>query len=92
LLGAVGIKVLSSKAALLVKSGVEVFAGITHDPVFGPLVAFGAGGSLIELLDDVAFRVLPLTDRDAGEMIKSTRVYHLFKGSRGSAKLDLASV
>lgn len=53
---------------------VEVKAGITNDTVFGPLVTFGSGGALAELLDDVVFRVLPLTDRDAAEMVQSARI------------------
>ncbi|MBL8188802.1 MAG: GNAT family N-acetyltransferase [Acidobacteria bacterium] len=76
----------------MAKPGVEVLAGITHDPVFGPLVAFGSGGFFVELLDDVVFRVLPLTDRDAREMILSTRAHRLLKGYRGAPEADIASV
>lgn len=72
--------------------GVEVLAGITHDPVFGPLVAFGSGGFLVELLDDVVFRVLPLTDRDASEMIGSTRAAHLLRGYRGAPEADIPAL
>jgi acyl-CoA synthetase (NDP forming) len=76
----------------MARPGVEVLAGITNDPVFGPLVAFGSGGYLVELLDDVVFRVLPLTDRDAAQMIGSTRVDRLLKGYRGSAEADIPAV
>jgi acetyl coenzyme A synthetase (ADP forming)-like protein len=76
----------------MAKAGIEVLAGITHDPVFGPLVAFGSGGFLVELLDDAVFRVLPLTDRDASEMIRSTRAYKLLKGYRGSLPADISAV
>jgi acetyl coenzyme A synthetase (ADP forming)-like protein len=76
----------------MARPGVEVLAGITNDPVFGPLVAFGSGGYLVELLDDVVFRVLPLPDRDAAQMIASTRVHRLLKGYRGSPEADIAAV
>ncbi len=76
----------------MVSAGAEVLAGITHDDVFGPLVAFGAGGYFVELLDDVVFRVLPLTDRDASEMIRSTRAFHLLTGFRGSPHSDIEAL
>lgn len=76
----------------MAKPGVEVLAGITHDPLFGPLVAFGSGGFLVELLDDVVFRVLPLTDRDASEMIRSTRAHKMLQGYRGSAEADIPAL
>jgi acyl-CoA synthetase (NDP forming) len=76
----------------MVEPGVEVLAGITTDPVFGPLVAFGSGGVLVELLDDVVFRVLPLTDRDAREMINSGRIARLLKGYRGSPAADTKAI
>jgi acyl-CoA synthetase (NDP forming) len=69
-----------------------VLAGVTHDPVFGPLVAFGTGGVLVELLDDVVFRVLPPTDRDVREMIRATRADRLLKGYRGLPPADVAAV
>ncbi|HKV40834.1 MAG TPA: GNAT family N-acetyltransferase, partial [Blastocatellia bacterium] len=64
-LAAHGIALEAASIAPMAKAGVEVIAGITTDPVFGPLVAFGLGGYMVELYDDVVFRVLPLTDRDA---------------------------
>ena len=92
LLATVGIRFTEAQVAPPSSAGIEVLAGIRNDPVFGPLVAFGSGGHLAELLDDVVFRVLPLTDRDAAEMIRSTRAYRLLTGYRGSAEADIAAV
>src|SRR5262249_50114842 len=83
-LAAHGVQLAAATVAPMAKSGVEVLAGVTNDPVFGPLVAFGSGGALVELLDDVVFRVLPLTDRTVSELIEETRLSRLFKGYRGS--------
>jgi acetyl coenzyme A synthetase (ADP forming)-like protein len=76
----------------MVSGGVEVMVGVTDDPSFGPLVAFGLGGVYVEILNDVAFRVTPLTDRDAREMVQSIRGYRLLKGYRGHAAADLESI
>ncbi len=86
------IELAAASVMPMARSGVEVLAGVTHDPVFGPLVAFGTGGVLVELLDDVVFRVLPLTDRDVREMIRATRADRLLKGYRGSPPADVAAV
>ncbi|MGH9937684.1 MAG: acetate--CoA ligase family protein, partial [Blastocatellia bacterium] len=91
-LAAHGIELAAASVAPMVKPGVEVLAGVTNDQVFGPLVAFGSGGALVELLDDVVFRVLPLTDRDVSEMIAETRVSRLLKGYRGSPPADIAAL
>jgi len=91
-LAAHNIKLEAASLMTMAKSGVEVLAGVTLDPVFGPLVAFGSGGYLVELLDDLVFRVLPLTDRDAAEMIRSTRAFRLLKGYRGSPEADISAV
>ncbi len=86
------IQLTAASVMPMARAGVEVLAGITHDPVFGPLVAFGSGGYLVEMLDDVAFRVLPLNDRDAKEMIAGTRVNKLLTGYRGSPAADVAAL
>ncbi len=87
-----GIALAAASVMPMAPRGVEALAGITHDPVFGPLVAFGSGGVLVELLDDVVFRVLPLTDADAAAMIRETRAHRLLQGFRGSTKADVAAV
>jgi acetate---CoA ligase (ADP-forming) len=76
----------------MAQPGVEVLAGITTDPVFGPLVAFGSGGVLVELLNDVVFRVLPLTDHDAQAMIQETRAARLLNVYRGTPAADIPAL
>ncbi|HEX7420501.1 MAG TPA: GNAT family N-acetyltransferase [Thermoanaerobaculia bacterium] len=72
--------------------GVEVMVGATADPIFGHIVAYGAGGTLVELLSDVAFRVLPLMDSDIDDMISQARVSKLFAGVRGAPPADVSAV
>lgn len=91
-LSAHGVQMAAATVSPMAKSGVEVLAGVTNDPVFGPLVAFGSGGVMVELFEDVVFRVLPLTDRDVSEMIEETRVSRLLKGYRGSPPADVAAL
>ena len=76
----------------MMREGVEVIVGMTRDPSFGPLIMFGLGGVNVELLKDVAFRVHPLTDRDAREMIRSVRGFPLLEGWRGAPPGDLAAI
>jgi acyl-CoA synthetase (NDP forming) len=73
----------------MVPSGVEMIVGVTHDPVFGPIVVCGAGGTLVELLNDVAVRITPLTDQDAREMVRSLKTFPLLKGFRGGPQYDV---
>ncbi|HWX40481.1 MAG TPA: bifunctional GNAT family N-acetyltransferase/acetate--CoA ligase family protein [Blastocatellia bacterium] len=91
-LAAHGLTLMAASVEPMARLGVEVIAGVTHDSVFGPLVGFGLGGFLVELLDDIAFRVLPLTDRDAAAMIRATRAGRLLAGYRGSRPGDIAAV
>jgi acyl-CoA synthetase (NDP forming) len=72
--------------------GVEMLVGIAHDPQFGPVVACGAGGVLVELMRDVAVRLTPLTRDDASEMIRSLKSYQLLTGFRGSPLCDIAAL
>lgn len=65
-------------------AGVETIVGIIQDPAFGPLVMFGLGGIAAELLGDVAFRVAPLTDVDAEELVREPRSSPLLFGYRGA--------
>jgi acyl-CoA synthetase (NDP forming) len=76
----------------MVSGGTEVMVGMTQDPVFGPLVAFGLGGIHVEILGDVCFRVTPLTDLDAAEMVRAVRGYRLFQGYRGHPPADVPAI
>jgi acetate---CoA ligase (ADP-forming) len=73
-------------------AGHEVFAGVSTDPDFGPMFAFGTGGVLVEALDDVTFRSLPLRESDAETMISETRAGRLLAGHRGRPPGDVAAL
>jgi acetyl coenzyme A synthetase (ADP forming)-like protein len=75
-----------------VPDGVEMLVGVVNDPLFGPVVACGAGGVTAELLKDVQVRLTPLSDRDAGEMLRALRTFPLLEGYRGAPGADLASL
>ncbi|HEX5695060.1 MAG TPA: GNAT family N-acetyltransferase, partial [Acidimicrobiia bacterium] len=75
-----------------VEGGHEVLIGMTLDPNFGPLVVFGLGGIYVELLQDVAFRIHPLTDVDASEMIKEIKGAKLLDGYRNQPHGDVAAL
>jgi acyl-CoA synthetase (NDP forming) len=76
----------------MIPNAVELLVGIAEDPAFGPLLGFGLGGIHVEILADVRFRVLPLTDKDARELIRETRGYRLLQGYRGHPPADIAAV
>jgi len=66
--------------------------GVVHDESFGPVTACGAGGTSVERLIDVAVRITPLTDVDAGEMLRSLRAFSLLDGHRGAPACDVLAV
>jgi acyl-CoA synthetase (NDP forming) len=76
----------------MMTGGVEVMVGVTHDPLFGPLIAFGLGGIHVEILGDVQFRITPLTDRDAAEMVRGIKGYRLLSGYRGHPAADIEAI
>jgi acetate---CoA ligase (ADP-forming) len=76
----------------MVPAGIEMLVGVTHDPVFGPIMVCGAGGILVELLKDIAVRITPLTDRDASEMVCSLKTFPLLEGYRGGPRYDVAAL
>ena len=72
--------------------GTEVILGITQDQQFGPVLMFGLGGVFVEVLKDVAFRVVPLEPRDAGEMIREIQGFPVLEGFRGADAADLGAL
>jgi acyl-CoA synthetase (NDP forming) len=72
----------------MVSGSAELLAGVVQDPVFGPLVAFGPGGVLAELIGDAGFRIAPLTDLDAEDLVGSGKVGRLVRGFRGRPPAD----
>jgi acetyl coenzyme A synthetase (ADP forming)-like protein len=71
-----------------VRGGTELLAGTLQDPVFGPLVAFGPGGVLAELIGEAQFRLAPLTDLDAQELVRAGKAGRLVAGFRGAPPAD----
>lgn len=72
--------------------GVEVIVGMSKDATFGPVLMFGLGGVLVEILKDVAFRIVPLSPRDAAEMIRDIQGLPLLTGYRGNPAVDLGAL
>jgi len=76
----------------MVSGGIEIIAGVTQDPTFGPLIMFGLGGVQAELLKDIVLRLHPLTELDASEMVSSIKMASLFEGFRGAPPSDVQAV
>ena len=72
--------------------GVEVIVGMSKDAQFGPVLMFGLGGILVEVLKDVSFRIVPMTRRDAAEMIREIKGYPLLEGYRGQEPADISAL
>jgi len=72
----------------MISGGIEVIVGVTQDPSLGPLILFGLGGIYTELFKDITFRIHPLTDVDAREMVRSVKAYQLLEGWRGAKPCD----
>jgi acyl-CoA synthetase (NDP forming) len=72
--------------------GREVILGATRDPQLGPVMVFGVGGTAVELLGDVAFRLAPIDDRDARSMLDEIRAAPLLRAFRGSAPVKRGSI
>ncbi len=70
----------------------EVIVGATKDPQFGPALMFGLGGVFVEVLKDVTFRIAPITEEDAREMITEVKAYPILKGYRGQPPADIEAI
>jgi acetyltransferase len=70
------------------KGGIEVIVGVVRDPSYGPVLMFGLGGVLVEVLKDVVFRSLPLTEQDARSMLAEIRASNILEGVRGGPPAD----
>ena len=76
----------------MISGGVELMIGVTQDRSFGPLIGFGLGGIHVEILKDICFRISPITDRDAREMVRSIKGYRLLEGYRGHPSADIEAI
>lgn len=76
----------------MIPKGVEVAVGGLRDPEFGPAVMFGLGGIFIEVMRDVSFRVAPVSEEEAEEMIREIRGFKVLQGYRGSEAADLKAL
>jgi hypothetical protein len=76
----------------MVTGGVECIVGIHRDPAFGPVVTFGLGGTLVELLKDTVCRVAPISEAQARDMIGKTRTFALLEGYRGGPRYDIEAL
>jgi len=74
----------------MARPGVEVIIGMSKDAQFGPVLMFGLGGILVEVLKDVSFRLVPLSRRDAAEMLREIKGYPLLEGYRGQEAVDIS--
>ncbi len=87
-----GAKIDGVTVQTMAKPGVEVIIGMSKDAQFGPVIMFGMGGILVEILNDVSFRLVPLERRDAAEMIREIKGYALLKGVRGQPPAKIAAL
>jgi acetyl coenzyme A synthetase (ADP forming)-like protein len=84
--------ILGALVQEMCRSGKEVILGMHRDPHFGPLMMFGMGGTMVEVLKDVSFYLAPLTAEEAKQMLINTRTYKMLKGVRGEEGVDIDAV
>jgi acyl-CoA synthetase (NDP forming) len=82
-------KVVGVSVQKMARQGLEIIIGMTKDAQFGPVIMFGLGGILVEVLKDVSFRIVPLEKRDAAEMITEIKGFPVLKGYRGQEPANI---
>lgn len=85
-----GAKIEGVSVQKMATSGVELIIGMNKDPQFGPVIMFGLGGVLVEVLKDVSFRLVPVSRLDAAEMVSEIKGHALLEGYRGQKPVDIA--
>lgn len=73
----------------MAEPGLELVIGMSKDPQFGPMLMFGLGGTFVEVIKDVSFRIVPLTNEDAGDMIRQIKAHRLLEGYREQPAVDI---
>ncbi len=87
-----GANILGVLVQEMCKTGKEVILGMKRDPHCGPLMMFGMGGVMVEVLKDVSFYLAPLTGEEARQMLISTKTYHMLTGARGRQGVDIDAI
>ncbi|GAI30824.1 unnamed protein product [marine sediment metagenome] len=76
----------------MIPKATEIIIGMMKDPHFGPVIMFGLGGIFVEILKDISFRILPIEEIDAREMIAEIKGYEILKGARGEGPKDIKAI
>jgi len=76
----------------MIPKATEIIIGIMKDPHFGLVIMFGLGGIFVEVLKDISFRILPIEERDAEEMINEIKGFKILKGARGEGPKDIKAI
>lgn len=85
-------EILGVLIAPMLKPGREIIIGVTEDPQFGHAIMFGLGGIFVEILKDVTFRIIPIEEKDAWEMIRSIKGCPILAGARGEPPADMKAI
>jgi acetyl-CoA synthetase (ADP-forming) len=87
-----GARILGVLVQEMAPASTEVIVGAVKDPQFGPALMFGLGGVFVEVLEDVSFRIAPVSEVEAREMIREVRAYPVLRGYRGMPAVDVDAI